>query len=98
MRLPMALAERVDEIVRGLPRDWERARRQVQWSATENSVTLQGAQTLTEATVLVFQPENKTVRINGEEREPLAVSRWGIDFSATVLDLQAGEPYTIDLA
>jgi hypothetical protein len=26
MRLPMALAERVDEILRGLPRDWERAR------------------------------------------------------------------------
>lgn len=73
---------------------WERARRQVrwQWSAEEGetaAVWLHTGAELAEATVLWLAQPDQELSINGQPQPPGLVQRWGFQFHALQLDIEA---------
>lgn len=82
--------------------DWERARRGVSWSPQDVTVpvscTLLSPLALEDATLLFLNPDGATITIDGAARETLKTVRWGFEFSAATLTIDAAHAHDIALA
>jgi hypothetical protein len=77
--------------------NWERARRSTRWTPSEASgATLRCEHTLPEATLCFFNPRDVALSINGSPIETQTVMRWGFEFQAVVLEIEAGDDYSLD--
>lgn len=73
---------------------WERARRAVLWTATSNGISLRMQQDLSEATILLLNATSNGRSIEGAT-DAGVVTRWGFDFHAYTLNIEAGVDYFV---
>ncbi len=80
--------------------EWERARRQVDWSDYSiadgrASVTISGSVGMGDASIMWLG--GGTVQVDGQDREARAVNRWGFDFTSVTLNLEPDTKHEISL-
>jgi len=77
---------------------WERARRGAQWSSDSGTgVLLHTSEALPEATLLFLHTDIGNIKINSQEYSGATTTRWGFEFQAITLDLEAGGQYSISM-